>query len=91
VQDEILRFCLAKYCKKEGVQLWKGSSRFFLEEILERIKRLEVAVFGMTKEEAKEFLRRCDEAVKNLSGYELDLYIEANRKGVYRAEEVLGV
>jgi len=62
-----------------------------LKEILERIKRLEVEVFGMTKEEAEEFLRRYDEAVKNLSGYELDLYIEANRRGVYRAEEILGV
>jgi len=65
--------------------------KVLLEEILERVERLEVKVFGMSKEEAEEFFRRYDEAVKNLAGVELDQYIESVKEAMYLAEDVLGV
>jgi len=42
-----------------------------LVEILERIERLKIEVFGMTREQAEEFLKRHDEERQGYYGSEL--------------------
>jgi len=72
------------------MQLWKRNSRFCWGKILERIERLEVKSSEYQRENTEKILQQYDEAVKNLTGFELARYIASCQELVRKAEEVLG-